>query len=273
MRGNPPGLRPLGTAGKLGAVRNRALNSTAGGQAGFASTQWGLLLAAGHGADDTAGAEDAQAAWEHLYRLYCFPVYAFIRRRGRPRPEAQDLTQDFFVHLIERGTLRRVDPGKGRFRTFLLGSLEYFLVDAARREGAQKHGGGVRFIFLDDPDAAENEYQLAAPVWETPERLFEARWAAALVNATFARLREEMTAAGKGALFEGLKAHVAGKEDASYRQTADALGLSLGALKSAIHRMRGRYASLLREEVARTVSSPDEVEPEVRHLRDVLRGD
>ncbi len=250
---------------------NGVLNSSAGGQAGFASTQWGLLLAVGGAAGD-AGSRDARAAWEDLYRTYCYPVYAFIRRRGHARPQAQDLTHDFFVHLIERGTLGRAEREKGRFRTFLLAALEYFLVDVARRESARKHGGGSRFVFLDDPDTAEREYQLAAPVWQTPERLFEARWATALVGATFARLRAEMTAAGKGDLFEVLKDYVSGEEDASYQRTANALGLSLGALKSAIRRLRQRYAELVREEVARTIANPAELEAEVSHLRSALRA-
>ena len=254
----------------IGGMGDAALNSTAGGQPVFASTQWGLLLAtaAGH-AGDGAAAAATKTVWEDLYRIYCYPVYAFIRRRGQPRAAAQDLTQDFFIHLMEKDTLTRVDPRKGRFRTFLLGSLEYFLVDAARRESARKRGGGLRPVFLDD--TAESEYQLAAPAWESPERLFDARWAAALLGTVFTRLREEMTAAGKGALFEALKDYVAGVEDASYQETADKLGLSLAALKSNIHRLRIRYSTLLREEVARTVANLADVDEELRHLRAALR--
>lgn len=246
------------------------LNSTAGGQAGFVSTQWGLLLAAANRPDDEA---TVRAAWEDLYRVYCYPVYAFIRRRQYPRPAAQDLTQDFFVHLVEKGTLSRADPGKGRFRTFLLGALEYFLADAARREHAQKRGGGFRFIFLDDPDAAEHDYELAAPVWATPERLFDARWAAAVLGVVFRRLREEMARGNKERLFEALQDYVVGAEETSLQQTADTLGLSLPALKSSIHRLRARYGVLLREEVARTVINPADVEAEMHHLRTALRAD
>ncbi len=252
-------------------MENAALNSTAGGQPGFASTQWGWLIAAAAVDAGEDGEAAAQAAWRDLYRTYCYPVYAFIRRRGQPRAAAQDLTQDFFVHLIEKGTLGRVDPAKGRFRTFLLGALEDFLIDAARRESARKRGGGSRPVFLDDTESAESEYQLAAPVWETPERLFDARWAAALLTSVFARLREEMVWAGKDALFLALKDYVVGAEDASYQETADRLGLSLSALKSSIHRLRLRYATLLREEVARTVANPGDVDEEIHHLRAALR--
>ena len=245
-----------------------ALNSTAGGQAVFMSTQWGLLAATAKEAGDDPALRNA---WEALYRVYCYPVYAFIRRRGHSRPAAQDLTQDFFVHLVEKGALSRADPSKGRFRTFLLGALEYFLTDAVRRGNARKRGGGCRLVFLDDIDTAEGAYQLASPAWETPERLFDARWAAALLGAVFARLREEMTRAGKEHLFEALQGYVAGAEDASYQETADKLGFPLSALKSHIHRLRGRFGILLREEVARTVADAIDVEEELRHLRAALR--
>ena len=194
-----------------------------------------------------------------------------MRRRGYPRHRAQDLTQDFFVHLLEKGTLGRADPDKGRFRTFLLGALDYFLIDAARRTNAHKRGGGSRFVFLDDPDSAEQQYQLAVPAWETPDRLFDARWAAALLDCVLTRLRAEMAQAGKESLFIALQGYIAGVEDASYQATADTLGMSLSALKSHIHRLRGRYGVLLREEVARTVADPADSEEELRHLRAALR--
>ena len=247
-----------------------ALNSTDGGRPGFVSTQWSLLLAAAE-RDPTDANPHAQEAWAELYRAYCYPVYVFIRRRGHPRPQAQDLTQDFFVHLLEKGTLGRADPDKGRFRTFLLGALEFFLAATARREAAQKRGGGGRFVFLDDPDRAEHQYQLAAPAWETPEKLFDAQWAATLLGVVFTRLRAEMVQAGKEQLFVALQGHVAGAEEASYQETAEALGLSLPAFKSQVHRLRGRYGALLREEIARTIADPAEGEEELRHLRAALR--
>ena len=252
-------------------VNNPALNSTAGQHPGFASTQWGLLMAAATRGMDSVGEEAVRAAWESLYRIYCYPVYSFIRRRGRPRAAAQDLTQDFFVHLLEKGTLSRVDPDKGRFRTFLLGALEYFLADHSRRENARKRGGGSRFVFLDDPDVAEREYEIAAPAWTTPERLFDARWAAAMLGTVFRRLREEMARGGKDRLFDALKDHVVGAEDATLQEAADTLGVTLSALKSNLHRLRARYAVLLHEEVARTVANPADVESEMTYLRAALR--
>jgi DNA-directed RNA polymerase specialized sigma24 family protein len=242
------------------------LDSKAGGQPNFRTTRWGLVAAA-----SAEGAAEARVALEELYRLYCYPIYAFIRRRGHGRPDAQDLTQDFFVHLLEKGTLGRADAERGRFRSFLLGALDHFLAHAAERARAAKRGGGCQRVFLDD-DAAENAYQLAAPEGITAERVFEVRWAAALFEATFARLRGELQSEGKGQLFEALQGFLLGQEDSSYQQTADALGLSLGGLKTIIHRLRGRFRTVLREEVARTVAKPEQVDEELRYLRIALRG-
>jgi len=242
------------------------LDSTAGGRSHFLTTQWGLVAASS--AEEAA---QARAALAELYRLYCYPVYAFIRRRGYGRQDAQDLTQDFFVHLLEKSTLGRADPQRGRFRNFLLGTLAYFLANAAERASAAKRGGGCQWVVLDDA-SAENDYQLAAPEGLTPEKLFEARWAAKLVEATLACLRGELESEGKGHVFEKLQGFLLGREEASYQEVANALSSSLGALKTTIHRMRGRFRALLREEVARTVATPAEVDEELRYLRAVLRG-
>ena len=242
-----------------------SLDSRAGGRPNFLTTQWGMLSAA-----SAEGDTEVRAALEEIYRLYCYPVYAFIRRRGYGRQDAQDLTQDFFVHLLEKGILGRADSQRGRFRNFLLGVLEHFLAHAAKRAGACKRGGDCQWVFLDDDAADEDRYQLAAPEGMTAEKLFEARWVAALVEATFARLRCELESEGKGHLFETLKGFLLGGEEASYQQVADALSLSLGAVKTAIHRLRGRYRALLREEVARTVAAPAEVDEELCYLRAAL---
>jgi DNA-directed RNA polymerase specialized sigma24 family protein len=242
------------------------LDSTAGGRPNFRTTQWGLVIAAS--AED---AEEARTALEELYRLYCYPVYSFIRRRGHGRQDAQDLTQDFFVHLLEKGSLGRADSQRGRFRSFLLGALDHFLAHAAERARAGKRGGGCQCMFLDD-DAAEDRYQLAAPEGMTAEKVFDARWAATLVEATFARLRRELESEGKGELFKALQGFLVGEKDASYQEVGDALSLSLEALKTTIHRFRNRYRALLREEIARTVATPGEIDEEFRYLRAALRG-
>jgi RNA polymerase sigma factor (sigma-70 family) len=245
------------------AVVDAALESTAVGRPNFLTTQWGLVATA-----STQGTTEARAALDGLYRVYCYPVYAFIRRRGYDRQDAQDLTQDFFVYLLEKSALGRADPRRGRFRSFLLGTLDHFLAHAAERARTRKRGGDCQFVYLDD-DTAENRYQLAARM--TAEKIFEARWAAALIEAAIVRLRVELQASGKGRLFEAVQHFLLSGEDASYQQVADKLGLSLGAIKTAIHRMRSRYRALLREEVRRTAATPAEVEDELRCLRAALR--
>ena len=237
-----------------------------GGRADFATTQWGLVTTA-----SAKGAPEARAALDVLYRTYCYPIYAFIRRRGYDRQDAQDLTQDFFVHLLEKGTLGRAERQRGRFRSFLLGALDHFLAHAAERASARKRGGDCQFVYLDD-DAAENSYQLAAPEGMTAEKLFELRWAATLIEAALARLRGEFQSEGNDRFFVALQQFLLGEEEASYQQVADRLGLSVGAVKTTIHRMRGRYRALVRAEVARTVATPDQVEEELRCLRVALSG-
>ena len=190
------------------------------------------------------GSPEARAAFEELYRLYCYPVYAFIRRRGHGRQDAQDLTQDFFVHLLEKGTLSRADSQRGRFRSFLLGALDHFLAHAAERARAGKRGGGCQWVFLDD-DAAENSYQLAAPEGMTRRQSLRCALGYRISRISVSRLRGELESEGKGHLFEALQGFLLGREDASYQQVADALSLSLGALKTAIHRLRGRYRSAI----------------------------
>ena len=216
-------------------------------------------------------AAEARTAWEALSRTYCGPIYAFIRRRGYDREDAQDLTHDFFVHLLEKGTLGRADRQRGRFRSFLLGALDHFLAHIKERTRARKRGGDCQFVHLDD-DAAEKCYQLAAPEGMTAEKLFEARWVATLVKAALGRLRSEFRSEDNEQLFEALKHFLFGEEDASYQQVADRFDLSVGALKTKIHRMRSRYRALVRDEVARTVATPDEVEEELRCLRVALSG-
>jgi RNA polymerase sigma factor (sigma-70 family) len=240
------------------------LDSRAVGRPNFLTTQWGLVATA-----SVEGTSEARTALDGLYRTYCYPVYAFIRRRGYDRPDAQDLTQDFFVYLLEKSALSRADPHRGRFRSFLLGTLDHFLAHAAERARTRKRGGDCQFVYLDD-DMAENRYQLAARM--TAEKIFEARWAAALIEVALVRLRGELQAAGRGPLFEAVQGFLLSGEDASYQQVADRLGLSLGAVKTAIHRIRHRYRALVREEVARTVATPAEVEDELRCLRAALRG-
>jgi DNA-directed RNA polymerase specialized sigma24 family protein len=242
----------------------KAALGSMGARPNFVTTQWGLVITAS--AESTT---EARRAFEELYRTYCSPIYAFIRRKGYTRQDAQDLTQDFFVHLVEKATLSRADQQRGRFRNFLLGTLNHFLAHAEERAHARKRGGNCQFVHLDD-DAAENCYQLAAPEGMTAEKIFEARWVATLIEAALSRLRSEFQSQGEDRLFNALQPFLVGEEKASYQQVADTFSLTLGALKTKIHRMRARYRALVRGEVARTVATPDQVDEELRCLRMAL---
>jgi RNA polymerase sigma-70 factor (ECF subfamily) len=242
------------------------LDSTAGGRPNFLTTEWGLITASAE------GSAEARAALEGLYRAYCYPVYTFIRRRGHSRPDAQDLTQDFFIHLLEKSTLSRADPQRGRFRSFLLGALDHFLAHAAERAAACKRGGGRQIVFLDD-ETAETQYQLAAPESLTAESLFDARWALTLLGYALERLARQYALGYKEAVFEALKGFVAlgtSGPESSYEKAAQTLGVGVGTVKTLIYRLRKQYLALVREEVARTVTDPAEVEGELRALCDAL---
>jgi RNA polymerase sigma factor (sigma-70 family) len=245
---------------------NATLSTTAGGAGQLVTTQWALVVTAAE-----IDSPKAKAALGELYSIYCYPVYAFIRRRGYRREDAQDLTQDFFVHLWQKSTLSRADPQRGRFRNFLLGALDHFLAHAAERAQTQKRGGGYVLVSLDE-EAAEARYQVAVLRGLSAHKIFEMRWASALIEAAIDRLRGEMEAEDKGRLFQGLQGYLVGDEEASYQQTAAALGLTLPTIKAAIHRLRIRYRVLLRAEIARTAATPDEVEEELRYLRASLRS-
>jgi RNA polymerase sigma factor (sigma-70 family) len=234
------------------------LSSSAGGQLRFETTQWNLVSAAGHD-------EESHTALASLYRSYCSPVYFFIRRRGYSRQDAQDLTQDFFVHLVEKNAFRRADRNRGKFRTFLLGALEFFLNDASDRDRTEKRGGQSDTIFLDD-QTAETQYQLVDPGL-TAEQIFDARWVGTLIESALARLQSEMAAAGKEDLFKQIWSFVGGGEDSSYSKVAARTGLTIPAAKAAIHRLRERYREHLRAEIARTVTSFTDFDDEIRTLR------
>jgi RNA polymerase sigma factor (sigma-70 family) len=233
------------------------LSSTLGGQIRFETTQWSLVSG--------ASAEDERRnALESLYRSYCNPVYAFIRRRGYSREDAQDFTQDFFLYLVEKNIPNRADPNRGKFRTFLLKSLEFFLQNAAQRARSQKRGGQVNLVFLDDR-AVEAHYQLADPGL-TAEQVFDARWAGTLIEGAFTRLRAEMEASGKTGLFDQIWGFVVETEERSYLEVAERTGQTVSAIKAAIHRLRSRYREVLRSEIARTVTNSVEFDEEIRAL-------
>jgi RNA polymerase sigma-70 factor (ECF subfamily) len=201
-----------------------------------------------------------------LCQTYWYPLYAYIRRQGHDADQAQDLAQEFFARLVEKDGLASVDQAKGRFRSFLLAACRHFLANERDRARTLKRGGDRQFVPIEFGDA-DSRYSCEPGHHETPERLFERRWALALLERVLARLRGEYEAAGKGRLFEQLKGHLTGDSGGvPHAQAAAELGLSEGAVKVAVHRLRRRYRDLLREEIARTLDDPDQVEAEIRDL-------
>jgi len=235
-----------------------------GGAKSFPSTLWTVVLHAG--GDDS---KQAGAALAKLCQAYWYPLYAFVRRRGYSPHDAQDLTQAFFLQLLEKHGLERVDPEQGRFRTFLLAALKNFLANEWDKSQAQKRGGGQTFVSL-EPRNAESRYQLEPSHDLTPERHFERQWALTLLDKVLATLRDEYHADGKADLFEELKT-VLGGQRGTYAEIAVRLGRTEGAIKVAAHRMRQRYRELMRAQIAQTVSEAD-VEDELRELLAALSG-
>jgi RNA polymerase sigma-70 factor (ECF subfamily) len=241
----------------------RAVRTTAE----FATTHWSVVLAA---ADSTL--PEAETALEALCRTYWYPLYAFVRHRGHSPQDAQDLVQGFFARLLERHDLAAVEPGHGRFRSFLLTALRHFLANEWDRAQAAKRGGGERRMPLDEI-LAESQYS-REPVHElTAERLYERSWAWTVLEQVCARLREEFRAADQSARFELLEKFLPGEDsELTYAQAGERLGLSEGSVKSEVHRLRQRYRAVLREQIAQTVATPDDVAGEIRHLIAVLSG-
>ena len=231
------------------------------GKAQFTTTHWTVVLAAGK-----CGTAQSAEALEALCRTYWFPLYAFVCRRGYEEHEAQDLTQEFFARLLAKEDLRAVDRGKGKFRSFLLAALEHFLAKEWRRANAQKRGGGLSFLSLDDQSTGLGPVQVAASNL-SPAEFFDQQWAIALLEQVVGKLGREFKAAGKGEVFEELKIYLTGERlAASYVELAVKMQTTEAALKMAVSRMRQRYGELLRAEIASTVSSPEEVEEELHAL-------
>jgi RNA polymerase sigma factor (sigma-70 family) len=238
----------------------------AGGAANFNTTRWTIVLASGSETDSP----QAQQALGSLFQTYWYPLYAYIRRRGYDEQDAKDLVQSFCLHLQEKHALAKADRTRGKFRTFLLSSLQNFLANERERSRAQKRGGGQELIRL-DAEEADARYQMEPAHSATPETIFEKRWAHALLEQTVSGLRADFVARGKTRLFDGLSSFLTSDlRETSYQTAADQLGLPLSAIKTTVHRLRLEYRSKLREEISRTVSSPDEVDEELLYLRKVL---
>jgi RNA polymerase sigma factor (sigma-70 family) len=231
----------------------------------FATTHWTVVLAAGR--NDTTR---ARAALERLCQTYWYPLYAYVRRRGHSPHDAQDLTQAFFARLLERHWVGDADRDRGRFRTFLLTALSRFLVNEWDKLRAQKRGGHAVLVPLQF-DTAETRYGHEPADNSTPEQCYERRWALTLLEAVLQRLRAECETDGRKQLFAALAGTLVGsRESQPYALLAARLDMSEGAVKVAVHRLRKRYRQLLREEIAQTTASPEEVDGELRHLFAVL---
>jgi RNA polymerase sigma factor (sigma-70 family) len=231
----------------------------------FNTTHWSVVLLAGQ-SDDTHG----EAALEELCRNYWFPLYAYVRRKGHSPHDAQDLTQDFFARLLDKNYISLARQERGRFRTFLLKSLNHFLVNDWVRRTTQKRGGGRSFVSLDEEDAERiynlEEHSLPA------ENLFDRRWALTLLERAITRLGKDYEKGGKGPLFESIRDWLS--EDATgveYRRIAEKTGSTEGAIKVAVHRMRNRFREAVRAEIEQTVATPGDVEAELNSLMAALR--
>jgi RNA polymerase sigma-70 factor (ECF subfamily) len=234
----------------------------------FVTTRWSQVLAAGQ-----APTQDSREALSRLCELYWYPLYAYVRRWGYDADQAQDLTQEFFARLLEKHYLRAADPSRGRFRSFLLASLKHFLSNERDRAGAAKRGGRTTVLPL-ELENAEGRYSREPPDLETPETIYERRWALTLLARTLTRLRHEFGAAGKQALFARLEGYLTGdQETLPYADLGVELGMSEGAIKVTVHRLRRRFGALLREEISETVSDPGEVDDEIRELFHALKGE
>jgi RNA polymerase sigma-70 factor (ECF subfamily) len=229
----------------------------------FATTHWSVVLAARE-----PGLPGAAAALETLCRTYWRPLYAYIRRDGYDKHEAEDLTQAFFSMLLEKDYLGYLHDQRGKFRSFLLTFLKHFLSDERDKAAAQKRGGGKTILSLDDTSMEERFFiEPAAASRLSPDRVFERRWAGIILEKAANRLREDYRASGKAELFDALKDFQPGEHgDVSYKEIATRLDMTESAIKSAVHRLRLRHRAILREEIAHTVSSPEEIDDEIRYL-------
>ena len=227
----------------------------------FETTRWSIVVAAG--GDNSVAARAALAA---LCDTYWYPLYAYVRHRGVSSEDARDVTQAFLASLIERNDLKHVSQDRGRFRSFLLASLQHFLANDAARRRTAKRGGGMRVVPLDS-DEPEGRYRLEPAGPATPEALYERRWALMIIERVLARLRDEWAAGQRGAEFEALKACLLGEApQGGYAAVAATLGASEGAVKVAVHRLRRRFQTELKRDIGETVADPADVDDEIRYL-------
>jgi RNA polymerase sigma factor (sigma-70 family) len=248
-------------------MRNVDAPHSAPGGEWFASTHWSVVLAAKEGSSQTAS-----EALEELCRTYWPPLYAFIRREGHDEAEAKDLTQEFFLRLIDREFLQHLRHQRGKFRSFLLTFLKHFLMEQRGKAQTQKRGGGMTIISIDYL-AEQGSFLHEAVDRFSPDQVFERRWAQTVFQVALNRLQEEYVQNGRGPFFDLLKEFQPRETGApSYAEIATRFEMTEAAVKSAVQRMRQRHREILREEIANTVANPHEIDDEIRHLREVLSG-
>lgn len=249
----------------MGREGEQGAGGTSAGR--FGTTSWTMVLAAGDSASP-----DSRAALETLCRQYWYPVYAYIRRRKYPPQDAEDLTQGFFVQLLERRSIAAADPERGKFRAYLLGALKHFLADERDRAAAVKRGAGRPTVSLDTNDA-EVRYAVEPVDDLTPERLFERQWALIVLSSALADLRQQNQREGAAPLFERIKGCLAGEDlEGSYQQIGQELGISKASVGTAVYRLRREYAQLVRQQIAHTLEADQLIDEEVSYLFSALRG-
>jgi len=232
-----------------------------GGTGRFATTHWSVVRAAGK-----SSSPRYKEAMGTLCKIYWFPLYAYLRRHGYDNNQAEEYTQAFFARILEKHSLRLADPKQGKFRSFLLISLKYFLANERDRARAKKRGGGRKVLSLNFENA-ENQYSLEPAHELSPDKLFERSWALAVLERTMSRLAAGAVKTKQKKLLEYLKVYLtARKSSVPYREVAEELGMSEGAVKVAVHRLRRRYRQLLRDEIAQTVSTDEQIDEEIRDL-------
>ncbi len=232
--------------------------------ASFATTRWSVLLAA-----TDPGAPDSHAALERLCRTYWYPLYAFVRRQGRSAEDAQDLTQSFFERLLESDYLRTVDRSKGKFRSFLLATLDHFLTREWAKAQRLKRGGGATFLSF-DALAAEERYQFEPEDPFSPDQVFDRRWAMTVLDLVMTKLRQECAALGKEALFDAVRPSLSAARGEGHAAAARKLNMTEGAVNVAVHRLRHRFGELVRAEIGKTVGSQSDLDEELKHLFSAL---
>jgi len=230
----------------------------------FHTTRWSLVLA-------VAGVDERQSlrALEELCRTYWHPLFAYLRRKGYDHHDAQDLTQSFLASLLKNQTIPRADQEKGRFRSFLLVALQRFIINEWHRDQAQERGGRIQFSSIDAEGFERSYAELPAKL--SADTVYELDWAYATVQNALAKVRAQAESRGRGRLFDSLKIYLTGDSaDASQEKTAQELKLPLATVRTMVHRLRKEYREALRREIADTVASSEDIDDELRYLRQVL---